>query len=388
MKINSLSHASLISKRLVSSSWSAPEPLKHFPFHVKATQKAVCETEQIGADYEHDRSTSLKRERKLDGRKTPKNKTTSIQLSVLDRLKLEHLGVDNSTLSKYLQTTSANTSIDHVISCITALIEITGVGGSTINGILFKYPNLLNADVSMLQKSVAFLDGLGLEKEETLRILAHHPRFPDHDLQELRLSVKYLLSIGLPAEDVLLVLKKRPQALNATAEDVRYTIESLLEYGVLVQDLTRLMVKVPDLFSPSLRENMRSRLGFLKEVGLYGGALGKGIARRPNLLQFDLDSMKQAYDYLSEYLSSTDVSRLVRRFAEVLLIDPKRKMVPMVNYLLELGVQPNNLGKVLVRRPQLLGYTIGGLEPTLLYLRELGVTDQMLAKIVTQAPQV
>ena len=153
MKINSLSHRPLISKRLVSSSWSAPEPLRHFPFHVKATQKVVFETEHISAaDYENDHSTSPKRERKLDGRKTPKNKTTSIQLSVLDRLKLEHLGVDESTLSKYLQKTSANTSIDHVISCITALIEITGVEGSTINAVLFKYPYLLNADVTRLAK--------------------------------------------------------------------------------------------------------------------------------------------------------------------------------------------------------------------------------------------
>jgi mTERF domain-containing protein len=82
------------------------------------------------------------------------------------------------------------------------------------------------------------------------------------------------------------------------------------------------------------------------------------------------------------------VAKLVKRYAEVLVLDPKRKMLPIINYLLTLGVKKEDLGKVILRRPQLLGYTIPGLEPTVDYLLELGVKPEMLGKVITTSPQV
>jgi hypothetical protein len=79
---------------------------------------------------------------------------------------------------------------------------------------------------------------------------------------------------------------------------------------------------------------------------------------------------------------------LVKRYAEVLVLDPQRKMYPIINYLLILGVKQEDLGKVILRRPQLLGYTIPGLVPTVDYLLELGVKPQMLGKVITTSPQV
>eukprot|EP00250_Pteridium_aquilinum_P006945 c16763_g2_i1 orf=655-2697(-) len=305
------------------------------------------------------------------------------------RVKLEKLGVEEPALFKYInQVAPAGVPVDHIVSFVSSLMGIARVSWNEAVAILSKYPSILNLEVSRVEETVAFLTEMGLTKEEISAVLASHPAFFEYDFEEIRRSVEYLVSMGLPEEDIPMIFRDRPQALNVRTEDVEFAIQCFLEAEVLPEDFARILSRTPDLFSPNSRDHLRSRLHFFKQVGLYGGALGKGIARRPNLLHFDLESMKQAYNYLSEYLPPSDVSKLVRRFAEVLVIDPKRKMEPMVNHLLRLGVKPTSLGKVLLRRPQLLGYTITGLEPTLQYLKELGVTDKMLGRVISISPQV
>ncbi|KAH7278487.1 hypothetical protein KP509_38G044000 [Ceratopteris richardii] len=305
------------------------------------------------------------------------------------RSKLERLSVEEPALFKYInQVTTEDVSVDHIVSYVSSLMGIARVSWNEAVAMLSKAPAILNIETTKLEESVDFLKDMGLSQEDISAVLVMHPAFFEYDTKEMRKSVEYLISIGLPEDDVAIIIGERPQALNAKTQDVIYSMECLLEAQVLPEDFTRILSRAPDLFSPSSREHLKSRLHFFKQVGLKGGSLGKGIARRPNLLHFDLDAMKQAYNYLSEFLPPSDVAKLVCRFAEVLVIDQKRKMEPMVNHLLRLGVKPSNLGKVLLRRPQLLGYTISGLEPTISYLKELGVTDKMLGRVISISPQV
>jgi hypothetical protein len=171
-------------------------------------------------------------------------------------------------------------------------------------------------------------------------------------------------------------------------ERIQYSVNCLLEAGVLVDDLPPILKKVSELFSDLTQKNLDSKLEFLLKVGLGSGALGKAIARRPNILNYSLDSMSVAFKYLATLMVTRDVPKLVKRYAEVLVLDPQRKMAPMVNYLISLGVQREKLGKVILRRPQLLGYTILGLQPTVQYLVELGVKPELLGKVVSTSPQV
>lgn len=342
----------------------------------------------------------IKRVSQVNGRNSAKSIVTSKasssetgKLSSLDveltRSKLEKLGLEEPALFKYIsQAVTEDVSVDHIVSYVSSLMGIARVSWNEAVAMLTKAPAILHLEVSKLEESVLFLSDMGLSKEDISAILVSHPSFFEYDTKEIRRSVEYLISIGLPEDDVAIVFRERPQALNAKTEDVIFSMECLLEAQVLPEDFARILSRAPDLFSPNSKEHLKSRLHFFKQVGLYGGSLGKGIARRPNLVHFDLEAMKQAYNYLSEFMPPNDVSKLVCRFAEVLVIDPKRKMEPMVNHLLRLGVKPSNLGKVLLRRPQLLGYTITGLEPTIQYLRELGVTEKMLGRVISISPQV
>ncbi|MCO5559383.1 hypothetical protein L7F22_012982 [Adiantum nelumboides] len=305
------------------------------------------------------------------------------------RSKLERMSVEEPALFKYVsQVATEDISVDQIVSHVSSLMGIARVSWNEAVAMLAKAPSILHLKASKLEESVVFLTDMGLSQEDISAVLVSQPTFFEYDIKEMRRSVEYLISIGLPEDDVAIVFRERPQALNAKTEDVVFSMECLLEAQVLPEDFARILSRAPDLFSPSSRDHFKSRLHFFKQVGLYGGSLGKGIARRPNLVHSDLEAMKQAYNYLSEFLPPNDVSKLVRRFAEVLVIDPKRKMEPMVNHLLRLGVKPTHLGKVLLRRPQLLGYTIAGIEPTIQYLRELGVTERMLGKVISISPQV
>lgn len=305
------------------------------------------------------------------------------------RAKLEKLGMEELGLFKHIiQVAPQGVSLNHIVSYVSSLMGVARLSWSEAVAIPSKFPSILSQETTKVEETVSFLTEVGLSKAEVSALLASHPPFLEYNLEEMRGSIKYLVSVGLLEQDLPGIFQERPQALNATTEDVKFIFECLLDAEVLPTDFARVLSRIPDLFSPNSREHLKSRLQFFKEIGLYGGALGKGISRRPNLLHFDLESMRQVYNYLSEFLPPNDVSKLVRRFAEVLVIDRKRKMEPMVNHLLRLGVQETNLGKVLLRRPQMLGYSIAGLEPTIEYLKELGITDKMLGRVISISPQV
>jgi mTERF domain-containing protein len=149
--------------------------------------------------------------------------------------------------------------------------------------------------------------------------------------------------------------------------------------------------KVPELFSPVIQENLLIRLEFLVRIGLEPITLGKTIAQRPGMLDFNLEGMTRSYNpykYIEPFLKGDDVAKITTWFAEVLVMDRKRKSKPIVDYLLKLGVKPGQLGKVLLRKPQLLGYRITALEARIEYLRELGVKEEALGKVIARAPQV
>lgn len=303
--------------------------------------------------------------------------------------KLEHLGVAGPAVFRYIEhATLADITVDSIVSSISSLMGIARVDWNEAIAMLSKLPCLLKAEPLKIKAMVTFLIELGMDQEDYSKLLALHPALLEYNLDEMRLIVDYLNSVGIMTEEFPSILMGRPQVFSNKVEDVQYVIGCLLRANVPSKDLPRILTKVPELFSPITRKNLKSRIEFFKQVGLDGKALGRGIARRPNLLNFDLEIMEHTYQYLSEFLTPSDILKLIRRFAEVLLLDPKRKMEPMVNHLLNLGVKRSSLGKVLLRRPQLLGYTVAGVERTLQFLRELGVKEDLLGKLISISPQV
>eukprot|EP01018_Ginkgo_biloba_P021785 Gb_10479 [translate_table: standard] len=299
---------------------------------------------------------------------------------------VDSLNISSPAYAKCLEcaadTTDAN--VNSVIRCL----RNAGLSKDEIGLVLSKLPSLLKRDAVQLMNVFHLLLRLGCSEEHLCRICIRLPAILECNADEICKVVDFLQSVGLKKEELVSVLQKRPHVFSYTDDQVKASVNCLLKIGVPKEDLCRIIRKVPELFSPVIQQSLHTRLEFLVSIGLEPRALGKAIARRPNILGFNLESIKSSYRYIGHFLEGDDIAKLINRFAEVLVLDPKEKMEPIVTYLLELGVKPEDLGKVLLRRPQLLGYTIAALETTVQYLRELGVKDAAMGKVITLSPQV
>lgn len=323
-------------------------------------------------------------------------KVKKVKVKVVKKLKAEQehvgrslqaIGVRNATLAKCVIEADGMTE-EEMLEWM-SMLQRLGVKHSEIVSMVGKDASVLRAHIPDVERLWVHLkDELDFDRSIVVSMCMQWPGLLLCSVQHVNDVTNYLLSVGLELDDVQGVFQRRPHVLSHSVERIQCSVQCLLQAGVLVQDLAPILRKVPELFSDLTQRNLDSKLEFLLKVGLGAGSLGKAIARRPNILNYNLDSMRVAFQYLETLMRSRDVPRLVKRYAEVLVLDPERKMAPMVNYLISLGVQRDNIGKVILKRPQLLGYTIPGLQPTVQYLIELGVKPESLGKVVSTSPQV
>ncbi|BBN00183.1 mTERF domain-containing protein, mitochondrial [Marchantia polymorpha subsp. ruderalis] len=301
-------------------------------------------------------------------------------------LQLSEMGVEMPALARCFDQSRGVPEMQwqHVL---TVLSEF-GVSDSELVVIITKEPSVLGGDANSMKQLLNFGVGQGIDSAVVISMCKMWPGLLFQSVDHVTQVIDYFTSVGLYRDELIKIIKLRPQLLGHQIDRIKYVVDCLLDCGVPVEDLPRIIRKAPELFSNTTFLNMASNLEFLVSMGLGAGALGKAVARRPNLLNYSLDSMKSTVQYLLSFMKPWDVPKLIRRYAEVLVLDPHRKMHPMINYLKYLGVKSKDIGKVVLRRPQLLGYTIPGLEPSVKCLMEFGVKQEMIGKVITTAPQI
>lgn len=315
-----------------------------------------------------------------------KKVTTTKQGEHVER-SLEAIGVRNASLAKCV--TQGDGMTEQEMLEWMSMLRRLGVAHSEIVSMVGKDASVLRAHIPDVELLFSYLGSeLNLDRSAIAAMCMLWPSLLHCPISQVHHVTTYFVSVGLTRSDLTGVLVRRPSILGHSVERIQFSIQCLLDAGVLVDDLVPILKKVPELFADLTQKNLDSKLEFLVRVGLGSGALGKAIARRPNILNYSLDSMRVAFKYLSSLMLTRDVPKLIKRYAEVLVLDPQRKMAPMVDYLISLGVRKEKIGKVILRRPQLLGYTIPGLQPTVQYLIELGVKPEFLGKVISTSPQV
>jgi len=346
------------------------------PLRKRVAKNRVAESSLISQEQEKERSYALNGSVKFI------DKYEHLKVVQL----IEGMNISGSAHAKCLECASFTTGAN-VISVISILSRI-GLNKDEIGLVFSKLPSLLKRDAVQLMKVFHLLLGLGGRKEQLCGVCIQYPALLECNSDQIHKVIVLLQSVGLTKEEVLSVLHARPQVLSYPEDRVKLSVNCLIEIGVLKEDLCRILKKVPGLFSPMIQEKLQIHLEFLVGIGLEPRALGKAIARRPSMLGFNLEGMTRSYKYIGQLSKGNDVTKILTRFADVLVLDRKKKMEPIVEYLLRLGVKPEHLGKVLLRSPQLLGYRIAALEEKIKYLRMLGVKEESLGKVITRAPQV
>eukprot|EP00249_Psilotum_nudum_P019814 c27431_g1_i3 orf=236-1684(+) len=298
----------------------------------------------------------------------------------------QQLGISAQVLRRCLK--HANELSEDDVMKLMSTFRSLGLKRGDLKALLSRRSSLLRVQPEQVQHMFRYFLSLGLKNANLIRICVQRPALIDSDLGNIREIICYLTLLGIRKEAFPTMFSRRPQILECNLERLRYMVGLLVQAGVSQTELVTLLQRVPEIFFPSGQDNLQVNLDFWISVGVEGKALCRALIRRPNLLSYDTENLKITYSFLQGLMRSGELRKLVRKYAEILAFDSRRKLEPLIMYLLELGVKDKDIGKIILRRPQLFAYTISGLEKTVIYLNSLGVKKKMLGKVITMSPQV
>ena len=141
----------------------------------------------------------------------------------------------------------------------------------------------------------------------------------------------------------------------------------------------------------NLEPKFRPLLQYLHQQGLSETDFRKIAERHKTCLQTNAAMAKERVEYLlSVGVESENLSKLIVRHPQILEYTVERAMKPRIQYLKRLGVPESKLGRVITVAPSLLECSLHrSLKPRVEYLKDVvGIKDSDIGLIVTRSPQV
>lgn len=116
------------------------------------------------------------------------------------------------------------------------------------------------------------------------------------------------------------------------------------------------------------------------------------VVTHPQVLEYRVErTMQCKINLLMEYgVRPQDIPKLITRAPNLFALAVEKSLKPRINYLLEeVGVDRAVIGEVITRHPLLLTNSVTEtMTPRVEFLRELGVSREGVAKMVTRHPQI
>ncbi|XP_031254716.1 transcription termination factor MTERF5, chloroplastic-like isoform X2 [Pistacia vera] len=162
----------------------------------------------------------------------------------------------------------------------------------------------------------------------------------------------YLLELGMDLEQIKLATSRCPSFANYSLErKIKPLVEFLLDLGVAKSEIPKILVQRPHLCGHCISGKIIPMMLYLEDMGVDKKQWAKVIFRSPGLLSHSM-----------------------------------QKVQAVVNFLLELGLSGDSIGKVLTRFPRIVCYSVeDNLRPTAEYLKRLGVN---VAIVVHRFPAI
>eukprot|EP00850_Spirogloea_muscicola_P002958 SM000011S19136 [mRNA] locus=s11:996366:1007475:- [translate_table: standard] len=219
--------------------------------------------------------------------------------------------------------------------------------------------------------------GQNISKREKLAAIVRH-----HGYDEL---IAYYEAIGSLAVDIPKLLQFSRQGVD----DVRAKVEILCSYGLSKQDVAARLAEEPRLLLLSTAAVVVVPQ-FLQSLGLTS----KQIAKMINCTIQSLDrSAREEMVIAVKKLEGlgvchAEVKDLVTSFPGLLSQAGHRKLEPLTEYLVHIGLNHQQVGRALLRRPSLLAKDAEQLRPVGEYLEVAFASKDTVAKVVTQFPWI
>lgn len=132
-------------------------------------------------------------------------------------------------------------------------------------------------------------------------------------------------------------------------------------------------------------------LDYLTTFGMKESHFVQMYRRHANAFHINVYSARERLDYLLKVgVKHNDIKRILLRQPQVLGYTVDSNMKSHVAFLMDLGIPDSKLGQVITAAPSIFSYSVqNSLKPTVRYLiEEVGIKKSDLGKVVTLSPQI
>lgn len=165
--------------------------------------------------------------------------------------------------------------------------------------------------------------------------------------------------------------------------------------GMMIQ--VDLFSEIEDAFFEHLSSKLRfepkwrALVCYLHQLGLGEEDFRKIVDRHRTCLQTNAIMVKERVEYLvSVGVERDNLSKLIVRHPQIIEYTVEKALKPRIQYLKRLGVPDSKLGRVISVAPSLLECSLNrSLKPRVEYLKDVvGIKESDIGLIITRSPQV
>ncbi|KAF3435194.1 hypothetical protein FNV43_RR22281 [Rhamnella rubrinervis] len=201
---------------------------------------------------------------------------------------------------------------------------------------------------------------------------------------KLRPQVLYLIELGLDLEQIKDITRRFPAfAFYSLEGKIKPLVEFLLDIGVPKSDIPSILSRTPQLCGLSLSEKIIPRVAFLESLGVNRKQRAKVIHRFPAFLTNSRQKVKSAVDFLYEMgLSAESIGKILTRCPNIVSCSVEDKLRPTAEYFRLLGV---DIAFLLRRFPQNLSYSIeANIKPVTEFFLERGYSMEEVGTMISR----
>lgn len=255
-----------------------------------------------------------------------------------------------------------------------------------------KHPQVLGRDVGKdLRSSIEFLEDLGVLLKDVKKLILRHPVLITEEAEKsLKPLIVYLESIGVKQKHIGPLLVRRPVLVTSNVEKDLWPVGDYLKtIHASADDIDKIITSFPRLFCYSLDQDFRPAVSHLESLGVDSILMGKLFRRHPQLLKNRLSFELKTNFLMNLGLEKKDLGKVIYNAPQLLGLSVEDKMQPTTQFLESIGVKGSALLKVIKRKPMILAHSIDTkLQPNAQFLERLGIKHDDIGKLVTRHPQL
>ncbi|KAF3435178.1 hypothetical protein FNV43_RR22265 [Rhamnella rubrinervis] len=265
-----------------------------------------------------------------------------------------------------------------VLDVYAADSEIRGYSSLKVDESFPNLPDDKEKPVAPLPASLSpsFLDSKKLKAISRVREIGPNGK--------LRPQVLYLIELGVDLDQIESMTRRFPNFIYYSLEGkIKPVVEFLLDLGVPKSDIPTIFNRCPRLFGFSLSENLIPTMAFLEGLGVDKKRWAKLICSFPSILCYGRQKVKSNVDFLYEMgLSAESIGKILTRFPPIIGCNVEDNLRTTAEYFRSLGV---DVAPLLCQAPHIFGFSLEtNLKPVTKFFVERGYSKEEVGTMISR----